>query len=135
MEMVQKRLGGSVQIWVGEEAICLRQTSRRRLETVFIWASNLGYPGGKRAGLCSWCQFVCNLFNMCMIVTNFASRFALGGGGEGNTPKIFEEKQILKKSILQRWYTHNSISHAHGNNIKAIISPGDAHTAKVAKFH
>ena len=33
--------------------------------------------------------------------------------------KIIENQQIHKKSILQCWYTHSSISHAHGSNNKA----------------
>ena len=46
-----------------------------------------------------------------------------------------ENPEILKKSILQSWYTHSSISHAHGNNKKPKISSGDDHAAEVAKFH
>ena len=40
-----------------------------------------------------------------------------------------------KKSILQSWYIHSSISHAHGINQKLKICPGDGHTAELAKFH
>ena len=33
------------------------------------------------------------------------------------------------------WYTHASISHAHGSNKRPTISPGDGHTAEIAKLH
>ena len=54
--------------------------------------------------------------------------------GEG-TPKIFENHQIPKESILRRWYTQIRISHLYGSNQKSKISPGDGLRAELAKLH
>ena len=57
------------------------------------------------------------------------------------TSKALKRTQIIqnqtnhKTSILQMWYTHSSISHAHGNDKRAKISLGDGHTAEIEKFH
>ena len=56
-------------------------------------------------------------------------------GKRESTRNVFEYQEIVKKSILQSWYTHSSISHAHGNNKRLKIIPGDGHTAELAKFH
>ena len=40
-------------------------------------------------------------------------------------PKIFENQQISRKSILRRWYTQIPISYAHGSNKRQKISHGD----------
>ena len=53
----------------------------------------------------------------------------------GSYPKIFENQQIPKKSILQSWYSHSSISHAHGSNKRPKINSGDSYTAEIANLH
>ena len=56
-------------------------------------------------------------------------------GGEESTPKIFENPQIPKKSILLNWYTQIPIAHLHGSNERPKNRSGDGLAPKIAKFH